>query len=467
MLRSHNEISVETTLVTAAEQARNSEMNPTLSSQESENLPPLDHHSDIAEVESVLGSRDRAITHQEPYSLKEKRPGNHPPVQRPRVLHIDYSGYGVMTHVLSILNYADHAQWEHCVLYATDPARPGVGRYKEELVGTDIRSWSTPVEQWITWGDLPALINTWRIIGKARPDIIHCHSGKAGALGRTAALLRGRIPVVYTPHSFPFQLGQQKSFKRRLLVWLERALGRVSDYITGVSETELQLALHERVIAPDKVCAINNGVDPRKMQAALGKRHLTRTAFHLKEDETVVIFLARMAAQKSPQKVVEAAAALAKKGCHPTFLMVGGGPLEEDCKALARQLGVDSQFQWLGWRPYEEGLLLLAASDMMVLPSRYEGLPFSALEAQAVETVPILSRVSGSSDAIVDGKTGLFVPYGDAEALADTMQELIARPEWRRQLACNGRETVMHCFNAEQMTRSLEEIYDKVLHKRK
>src|SRR5687767_197641 len=121
MPNSQNEITVEKTLGTAAEQARNGETTPSRPKEGAESRTLLDRNSDTVQVESVLDSHDL------PRTAAVIQPIPHPDsidvLYRPRVLHIDYSGYGVMTHVLSILNYADHTRWQHCVLYATDPAR--------------------------------------------------------------------------------------------------------------------------------------------------------------------------------------------------------------------------------------------------------------------------------------------------------------------------------------------------------
>src|SRR4051812_28994033 len=96
--------------------------------------------------------------------------------RRPRVLHVDFSAYGVMTHVLSIIDNADASQWEHCVIYAVDDQRPGVDRYREELKRRGIEGWEVPVRQHLTPGDAIALARTSALVGKIKPDLIHCHS---------------------------------------------------------------------------------------------------------------------------------------------------------------------------------------------------------------------------------------------------------------------------------------------------
>lgn len=382
---------------------------------------------------------------------------------RPRILHIDFSGYGVMTHVLSILDNADHDRWEHCVLYAADKARPGVDSYKTELADRSIRGWAVPVCRDITAGDLIATSKTWKLLGEIRPAIVHCHSTKAGAIGRFCAALRGRLPTVYTPNSFSFQMAEPKTRKRSVLTAIERLLGKVTGRLIAVSQTEYDLAIREGITGADATFLIPNGVNIPQMDAAAGKRVATRQALNLSDSEPVVCFSARLAPQKMPEVVIKAAAALKSKGLSPTFLFIGGGPLEADCRDLITQLQVEENVRLLGWKPYDEALSILAASDVMVLPSRYEGLPLAALEAQAVGAVPILTQVPGSQDAIKDGETGVFVPFNDPEALGAAIQKLLLSPEQRAAFAAAGKKHIQSRYNAALMAQSVEALYGEFL----
>jgi glycosyltransferase involved in cell wall biosynthesis len=384
---------------------------------------------------------------------------------RPRVLHIDFSGYGVMTHVLSILDHADHDAREHCVIFATDDRRPGVDSYRAELDRRGIPYWTVPVRQNITPEDIFAVIKTLGLIQKIKPTVVHCHSTKAGAVGRVCARICG-LPAVFTPHSFSFQMAEPNSRKRNVLVAIERFLGQWTDRIAAVSDTERNLAVDEKICPEARVATIPNGVDLGVSDVAVARRRSIRESLQMDEDQPVVCFIGRFAPQKMPHLVVEAAEWLRNRNCKPTFWMMGNGPLEDEIKELVTSRGLDDQFKWLGWQAYNEALAYLAASDVMLLPSRYEGLPYVALEAQAVGTVPILTLVPGSQDAVVPDETGILVPFNDVPAIGDAVMRLIASPDVRRKLACAGREHVNRHFNAAQMVRSIEGLYDDILRER-
>lgn len=310
-----------------------------------------------------------------------------------------------------------------------------------------------------------AMLRTLGLLRRIKPSIVHCHSTKAGVVGRMCARMFG-VPAVFTPHSFSFQMAETGTRKRRVLVGIERALGRWTDRLAAVSETERNLAVDEGVCPAARVATIPNGVDLRISDLAMSRREAIRRSLDVGEDQPVVCFIGRFAPQKMPHLVVESAEWLAGQGCRPLFWMMGNGPLEDEIKALASNKGLDGQFRWLGWQAYNDALAYLAASDIMLLPSRYEGLPYVALESQAVGTVPVLTRVPGSQDAVIADETGLLVPFDDVPALGGAVLRLIESPKERRRLACAGREYVEGSFNALKMTQSIESLYDDILRER-
>jgi glycosyltransferase involved in cell wall biosynthesis len=382
---------------------------------------------------------------------------------RTKVLLIDFSGYGVMTHVLSFLDKADRSKWDYSVLYATDDLRPGVDTYCSELAKRNIPSMTIPVRQGLEASDVVALIKTVKAIRRLRPALIHCHSSKAGAIGRTAAMICN-VPSLFTPHSFSFQLALNGSRKRRILTFIERQLGRITHDVAAVSETERDLAVNEGIAPAEKVHLIPNGVDIDKCEEAASHNAATRASLGIAPDEPVVCYVGRLAPQKMPHIVVEAAHAMIEKyGKSPLFLMVGNGPLEGEIDALIATKNLSSRVRRLGWLPHNETLRILSCADVMVLPSRYEGLPYVALEAQAVRTVPILTCVPGSQDTVIDDITGIFVPLDDPQALAAQIQRVITDKDLKARLEDGGILHIEKNYSSCVMARRIETMYRKAL----
>ena len=366
-----------------------------------------------------------------------------------------------MTHVLSFLDHADHSAWEYVVIHASDDLRPGVDTYGTELAVRNIDSYSVPVRQTISPGDIVVIVRTLALVGKLKPDLIHCHSTKAGFVGRICATLVG-IPSIFTPHSFSFQMAEPGSRKYRLLMAIERALGRKTRWIAPVSETELALAVDNGICRKDQTVLIRNGVHLGQSDRAVAAAKTIRTELGIPADHVIVCFIGRFAPQKMPELVVETARALEELNHPSTFLFLGNGPMEEQIQDLIAVWGLQSRCRWLGWQPYDKALAYLAASDIMLLPSRYEGLPYVALEAQAVGAVPVLTAVPGSSDAVIPDITAITVPFGDVQAMALAIVRL-SDTNIRSRMAASGREFVSSRFSAANMARQIERMYASAL----
>jgi glycosyltransferase involved in cell wall biosynthesis len=143
--------------------------------------------------------------------------------------------------------------------------------------------------------------------------------------------------------------------------------------------------------------------------------------------------------------------------------MVGNGPLEGEIDALIATKNLSSRVRRLGWLPHNETLRILSCADVMVLPSRYEGLPYVALEAQAVRTVPILTCVPGSQDTVIDDITGIFVPLDDPQALAAQIQRVITDKDLKARLEDGGILHIEKNYSSCVMARRIETMYRKAL----
>lgn len=275
-----------------------------------------------------------------------------------------------------------------------------------------------------TWRDLAAL---WRIRRELRSaDVALLESSKAGALGR---LVKGRTPVVYAPHGWSFLMTS-----RLRLVWLlvERALARRTDALLAVSagEAEAAAGLDHR-----RVAVVVNGVDtavfapPR--EAPL-------------EPSRDLVCVGRLAEQKG-QDVLLRAAALAVS--RPTVTLVGEGPLRAELEALARDLDVDVEVVGAvdDVRPF------VTSARIAVVPSRWDGLSFALLEAMALGTPVIASRVAGSE--IVTADAGVLVDSDDPVGLAAAVDALDGDETRRRHLAKHARELVVRDHSLEQAQR--------------
>ncbi len=142
-------------------------------------------------------------------------------------------------------------------------------------------------------------------------------------------------------------------------------------------------------------------------------------------------------------------------------MLVGDGPERGALESQVATLGLRDRVQFLGYRPDIPGLL--AGCDLFVLPSLYEGLPLSILEAMAAGKPVVATAIGGTDEVIVPDCTGLLVPPGDAPALATAIRTLLADPPLARRLARAGQARVATMFSAAQMVRQVTQVYDELL----
>ncbi len=261
--------------------------------------------------------------------------------------------------------------------------------------------------------DLRALRQLRAILDDIRPDVVHAHTSKAGALGRIAAALSG-VPGVYSPHGHLFY-GYYGKVGTALVVLAERALaplgrGRIAA-LTEASRTE---HLDRGIGRFDQFVTVPSGVDLERFARDPAARERTREALGLAVNTFAVGWVGRFVDVKGPDIFVEACSLVAESLAGSVFLMAGDGPLRAAAEAQAEELGVAGRCQFLGRR--DDVPALLNACDACVLSSRNEGLGLSVVEALACGTPVIATDVGGVRDALDDGRYGLLVRHENCDS---------------------------------------------------
>jgi glycosyltransferase involved in cell wall biosynthesis len=289
---------------------------------------------------------------------------------------------------------------------------------------------------------------------KRRPGIVHVHlnwplAGRYGILGALVA----RVPaIVATVHLFVKpEPGPIVSVQRYLL---RSAVDRI---IAVSNEVERGLR-HSFGLPPSKLNVVYNGIAlsafDRPMNASL------RAAITGHKQQPLVLTVTRLEPQKGLNFLIDAAELLPEV----TFVIAGDGSsrrvLEE--KVCAR--GLEGRVIFLGHRSDIPDLL--AACDLFVFPSLYEGLPLAPLEAMAAGKPVIATRVGGTDEAVLHGKTGLLIPPADPRALADAIRTLLDNPALAQELAAAGRARVANQFSVQNMMEHVTAIYEDLLAQR-
>ena len=344
---------------------------------------------------------------------------------------------GAQSHVLELLKgFKDR--------YEIELATGDEGYLIEEAVNLGIRTHLIPDLQrnLSPTKDFKAYKEIVSVLKDAKPDLVHCHSSKAGILGRLAAHMLG-IKSVFTAHGWSFAEGTPLS--RKLIgVLPERLLAYWSDCIITVSGTDRDLANRYHVGKPEKLSAIHNGIADMPLPTGETGRQNTIT----------FIMVARFAAPKYYAQLIDAAASIKAEF---KLQLVGDGPLLDSMKRRAEELNLSKIIEFLGSRGDVDDLL--ANSDVFILVSDWEGFPISILEAMRAGLPVIACDVGGIHEAIIDRVNGILVPRGEIAGLKLAMQELIADETLRQKMGKNARQRFEQLFTTSMMLQKIEGVY--------
>ncbi|MGO9249766.1 MAG: glycosyltransferase [Solirubrobacteraceae bacterium] len=286
-------------------------------------------------------------------------------------------------------------------------------------------------------------------------DLIHCHSSKAGVLGRLAALARG-VPSLYSPHCFAFAGGLRRPWQIAATA-VERTLGHMGGSVLCVCEDERHVALRVGVAPPERLYVVHNGceacpheIEPEPALAALaGRGPLAGSVAALRE-------------QKRLDVLIDAAPLIFARVPEASVAIVGNGPLREQLQARASHLGLDgdARFAFLPFTP--PAARALKALDVYVLPSAWEAFPIGVLQALACSVPQVVSDVGGSREAVTP-ETGTLVPPNDPSALADAIVGFLSDPQRRTAAAKASRQRHAERFGVARMVAETAAVYDAVV----
>ncbi len=293
----------------------------------------------------------------------------------------------------------------------------------------------------------------------AGPVIVHTHSSKAGVIGRRAARAAGARPVIHTVHGFGHD-AIRNPLLRRVAMGVERSLARHTDAFISVARCHVDEGRAAGLFGDKPVEVIRSGIDLEHFADADRRRADTRAALGLPADSPVVGMIVCLKPQKAPLDLAEIAADVLRTRQDAWFFLAGDGELREALQTRLAQLGLVRRVKLLGWR--HDIPDLLGALDVLLLTSRWEGLPRVCPQAMAAGRPIVATAVDGIPEAVVDGRNGLLYPPGDARAGAAAVLSLLDDPERARAMGAAGREAAAE-FGQDEMVARQEQLYEQLL----
>ena len=311
--------------------------------------------------------------------------------------------------------------------------------------------------------DLRALLALRRYFRAHQFDIIHCHSSKAGMLGRIAAwLARSRAVRIYSPHAFAFQM-DEGWLRRATYRFLEWGAGRITHLLICMAPSERELAVRARIIAPGRALVVPTGVDVRRFHPGADCSAL-REELGISRQHRLVGAVGSLVPQKGHRFLVEAAAMVIEQMPHTSFIIAGDGPLRDELQARVAELGLGRRFQLLGMR--DDVPRVLSSLDLFVMPSLWEGLPYALLEAMAVGVPVVATRIPGLVDLVEQARTGWLAPARSAEGLAEAILRALNDPGLSAMMAETARARILAEHTRERMLEQLAAVYQRAVEER-
>jgi glycosyltransferase involved in cell wall biosynthesis len=390
-------------------------------------------------------------------------PGGDRPIRVLRVIARLNVG-GPALHVSYLSRELDRMGYETTLVAGRIGGNEGSMEYVADELGVDPLYVPELQREISPLADVVAARRLLRIIRDLRPEILHTHTAKAGAVGRMAALLAGPARpkvVVHTFHGHVLR-GYFGPAKTEAFRQLERGLARVSDALIAVSPEVRDDLVGLGVAEPGKIAVVRLGLDfAARLAAPLDARQRFRAELGLSDDATVVAWLGRMTEIKRADDLLRAFAALRARAPQVELLMVGDGPLRGDLEALARELGIADHTHFTGFR--SDVGTVYAAADAVALTSANEGTPVSVIEAQAAGLPVVSTDVGGVRDVVVDGESGFVVARGDIAAVSDRLERLADDAGERARMGAAGRDRATARYGVPRLVAEIDSLYRELL----
>lgn len=299
-----------------------------------------------------------------------------------------------------------------------------------------------------------------RFLRQEQVELVHAHGTRACSNILSAARSL-QIPVVYTVHGWSFH-PDQPFLTRTLRMMGER-------YLTSRTTLNISVSSSNRQTGRDTIGnfdsrVINNGIDRTKFNPEKSFTDI-RKELSIPPDDLLIVFIARFTAHKQPLSLIQAfrQALPELPGMH--LLLAGDGDQKEEAVRMINGMGLQDK---ITLQPFRQDVPdVLAAADIFVLPSLWEGLPIGLLEAMSMGKAVIATEVDGTREIVQDKENGLLVKPGDIPGLAKALVALGGDRKGRSAFGQKALETVRARFDATAMTREIEEVYYNALKKDK
>jgi glycosyltransferase involved in cell wall biosynthesis len=368
-----------------------------------------------------------------------------------KILYIlEATSGGTQKHVIDIAKKIDKSKFQIDIIFSIYRNK----YFIEESNGIFNMMYGLPIQRGASFSDLFNIIRIRNIIKANKYDIVHCHSTKAGFVGRLAAFLSRHPNVIYSPHGFMF-CDTRIKLKRLLYLKLEKYLGFLTNKIIAVSGSERDLALHHQIVPNKKIITLYNSIDPSDYEDF---DYENKVQEKLRNNSEIILgTVGRLYYQKDPLTLIKSFKIINDRFPNTRLIIVGNGPLEKECILLINELKLDNKIDLAGFQ--KNSKIYYQMFDIFMLSSHYEGLPYSLLEAMTMGIPAVGTDVVGIKDLILHGETGYLVREGDYKELASAVIKMLENPDLLTILSQNAKNRAKMEFNFVEGIKEYQDFY--------
>ncbi|WP_455667104.1 glycosyltransferase family 4 protein [Phocaeicola sp.] len=369
-----------------------------------------------------------------------------------RLLHVAQCAGGVDCYLHMLLAHMDKNRFVHILVCSSDYPRDKYENLVDQFIQIEMCNSLSFIK------DVKSVRMVRGLIKCYHPDIIYCHSSKAGGIGRIANIGTG-IPVVYNPHGWAFNMKGSK-LKSLIYLWIEKLLSPLTTRYINISNYEKLSAIENRVDKASKMKIIFNGIDIDAVDKALESSVVTRASLNIPDEAYLIGMVGRISQQKAPDIFVRVAAVLKNILPNAYFMIVGDGDQRYEIENLIKDTGLDGRVTITGWvnNPVAYSNLF----DQAVLLSRWEGFGLVLVEYMKLGKPIVATEVDAIPDLIVDHENGLLVEMDNVEQVVNAITEIINNDELKSKLTTNGMMRVKALFNVQRVADEHDSLFMKI-----
>lgn len=366
-----------------------------------------------------------------------------------RIMHVVQCAGGVDCYLRMLLAHMNRSLFEHIMVCSFDYCKADYEQLVEAFIQIDMCN-SLSFEK-----DRNAIKIVRGLIKEYQPNVIYCHSSKAGGIGRIANIGL-RFPIVYNPHGWAFNMNNSW-MRKELYLWIERFLALFTTKIIAISNYEKLSAVEERVTSAKRIKVIFNGIDIDNIHWKLSENSITRDSLGIEHDAYVVGMVGRISSQKSPDIFVRAAVEIHKRIPKSYFIIVGDGDQRSEIEQLVCEMGLQKSITITGW--VDNPLSYIMLFDQALLLSRWEGFGLVLAEYMKLGKPVVATEINAIPDLITDHDNGLLVDVDNVQQIVAAVLNIYNNKELRKKIINNGLKRVDAFFDIKRVASEHEQMF--------